>query len=183
MNASHDIYLRRIHTALKKLGADPLLVEQRRLPVHREAQTLTPIGLGTDGRDKFATPATARAWAAMQNAAGADGVALILHSAYRGFDYQLKLITAKLARGMPLDEVLRINAPAGCSEHHSGRALDIGYPETPPLEESFEATPAFAWLTEHAAGFGFRLSFPRDNRYGFLYEPWHWCFRGVRGSR
>lgn len=183
MNPSRAAYLHRIRTALERLGADPRLVERRRLPVHHEARTLTPIGLGSDGRDKFATPGTAHAWVAMQKAAKTDGIVLVLHSAYRGFDYQLKLITAKLARGQSLADVLRVNAPAGCSEHHSGRALDLGCPDMPPLEESFENTPAFAWLTRRAAGFGFRLSFPRDNRHGFLYEPWHWFFRGLRKPR
>lgn len=183
MNATREDYLRRIRATLRTLGTDPGLVERRGLPVHPEARSLTPIGLGTDGRDKFATPATAVAWFAMRAAAADDGIMLLLHSAYRGFDYQLALIHAKLARGQPLEDVLRINAPAGCSEHHTGRALDLGCPDTPPLEESFETTPAFAWLRANAPRFGFRLSFPRDNPYGFLYEPWHWYFRGRRDKR
>jgi D-alanyl-D-alanine carboxypeptidase len=44
------------------------------------------------------------------------------------------------------------------------------------LEVDFEQTAAFAWLTAHAHEFGFRLSYPRGNEWGFQYEPWHWCF-------
>ncbi|MDE4963702.1 D-alanyl-D-alanine carboxypeptidase family protein, partial [Francisella tularensis] len=24
--------------------------------------------------------------------------------------------------------------------------------------------------------YGFKLSFPCNNEYGFIYEPWHWCY-------
>ncbi|MHB8392777.1 MAG: D-alanyl-D-alanine carboxypeptidase family protein, partial [Acidobacteriaceae bacterium] len=27
----------------------------------------------------------------------------------------------------------------------------------------------------HAGHFGFRLSYPRNNRHGIAYEPWHWA--------
>ena len=56
------------------------------------------------------------------------------------------------------------------------RALDIGAPGEPPAEESFEQTPAFAWLVTNAGAFGFTLSYPRDNPHGIVYEPWHWCY-------
>jgi D-alanyl-D-alanine carboxypeptidase len=90
------------------------------------------------------------------------------------------LILGKLAKGRSIDEVLTVNAPPGCSEHHSGRAVDVGCAGTAPLEESFETTPAFAWLQRHAAAFGFSLSYPRGNRHGYLYEPWHWCHHQTR---
>jgi len=54
--------------------------------------------------------------------------------------------------------------------------VDIGARDTPALEEDFERTEAFAWLERNANRFGFRLSYPRGNRYGYLYEPWHWCW-------
>ncbi|HEX7650108.1 MAG TPA: D-alanyl-D-alanine carboxypeptidase family protein, partial [Noviherbaspirillum sp.] len=28
-----------------------------------------------------------------------------------------------------------------------------------------------------AGRFGFTLSYPRGNTYGFIYEPWHWCYQ------
>jgi len=69
-------------------------------------------------------------------------------------------------------------AAPGYSEHHGGRALDIGTPDEPPAEESFEKTAAFEWLQRNAEGHGFVLSYPRDNPHGIVYEPWHWCWRG-----
>jgi len=29
----------------------------------------------------------------------------------------------------------------------------------------------------NAGRFGFALSFPRDNAEGYVYEPWHGCYR------
>ncbi len=49
-------------------------------------------------------------------------------------------------------------------------------PGEPPAEESFEATPAFAWLQAKAPAHGFHMSYPRDNPHGIIYEPWHWCY-------
>ena len=97
-------------------------------------------------------------------------------SGYRSHDYQLGIFERKLARGLTVDEILTVNAAPGYSEHHSGFALDIGAPDEPPAEESFERTPAFAWLGENAGDYGFAMSYPRDNPHGIVYEPWHWAF-------
>jgi len=183
MTSRHQQLHTRIRETLIALGADGDLVRQRHLPIHPEARCLSCVGTGSDGRDKFLTPATTAAWQAMQDAAREQGVVLLLISAFRSFDYQLALIRGKLAKGRNIGEILAINAPPGCSEHHSGRAVDIGYPGMPPLEEDFETTPAFAWLQRFGADFGFRLSYPRDNRHGYQYEPWHWCFQPQRRPR
>jgi len=165
-----------VQGTLRELGADPTLLRSRGLPLFTEARQLHCVGLGTDGRDKFLAPPAAAAWLAMREAAAGDGVELLLISAFRSFAFQLALIRGKLAKGRSIAEILTVNAPPGCSEHHSGRALDIGSRDTPALEEAFEHTEAFAWLNGNARRFGFRLSFPRGNQYGYLYEPWHWCW-------
>ena len=59
---------------------------------------------------------------------------------------------------------------------HTGRAVDIGAPGFPGLDEAFEHTAVFDWLQKNASNFGFTLSFPRENPGGFIYEPWHCCF-------
>jgi D-alanyl-D-alanine carboxypeptidase len=94
-------------------------------------------------------------------------------------EHQARLISDKLDAGQPLEQVLQVIAPPGCSEHHTGKAVDLGTREAQPLDPEFESTPAFAWLKDHAARFGFRLSFPPNNVYGYVYEPWHWCFEMV----
>ena len=74
-----------------------------------------------------------------------------------------------------MEQILRVSAAPGYSEHHSGRAVDVTTPGCAPLTGEFESTAAFAWLAAHARDFGFVLTYPRDNRYGVIYEPWHWC--------
>lgn len=140
-----------------------------------------PAWLALAGFDRYARPlwlhaGAARAWRRMQAHALGDGVPLDAISGYRSHDYQLGIFERKRARGQSVEQILSVNAAPGYSEHHSGRALDIGAPGEPPAEESFEATPAFAWLREHAGGHGFAMSYPRGNPHGIVYEPWHWCW-------
>lgn len=121
----------------------------------------------------------APAWQRLREAAYRDGIVLDAISGYRSHDYQLGIFARKLERGQSIDEILTVNAAPGFSEHHDGRALDIGCPGEPAAEASFERTPAYAWLTENAGGHGFRMSYPRDNPHGIVYEPWHWRFHGA----
>ena len=142
-----------------------------------------PVQLRLAGIDRFRRPlwledGAARAWARLSHAARRDGIVLEAISGYRSHDYQLGIFERKRARGLCVDEILAVNAAPGFSEHHSGRALDIGTPGEPPAEESFESTDAFAWLQGNAAHDGFAMSYPRDNAHGIDYEPWHWRFGG-----
>jgi D-alanyl-D-alanine carboxypeptidase len=112
----------------------------------------------------------------MRQAAADEGVSIHLISAFRSLEYQQQLIERKIQNGQSIDTILAVNAAPGFSEHHSGRAIDVGTPNCDALVEAFEHTEAYAWLQRRAAEFGFSLSFPRDNPHGIAYEPWHWCF-------
>jgi D-alanyl-D-alanine carboxypeptidase len=142
-----------------------------------------PAELAYAGRDRYLRPLwllapAARAWQRMRDAALREGVQLDAISGYRGHAYQLGIFERKLRRGLTVEQILNVNAAPGYSEHHSGRAIDIGTPGEPPAEESFERTAAFAWLSARAGDFGFALSYPRDNPHGITYEPWHFCHVG-----
>jgi D-alanyl-D-alanine carboxypeptidase len=152
----------------------------RRVP---EPRRLVAIGNDTQGRPQMLAPSAARAWTRMVTAATHDGVVLQVVSAYRSTEYQLGILRRKLERGQTIEEILRVSAAPGYSEHHSGRALDITTPGFAVLEEEFEQSPAFAWLGANAARFGFRLSYPRGNRHGIAFEPWHWCWHEKRRLR
>lgn len=138
-----------------------------------------PTWLAQAGFDRYRRPLwlhveAARAWSNMRHAALRDDVVLEAISGYRSHAYQLGIFERKRARGDTVEQILRVNAAPGYSEHHSGHALDIGAPGEPPAEESFEHTDAFAWLVDNARGYGFVMSYPRDNPHGISYEPWHW---------
>ena len=144
------------------------------LATYPEATELAEAGQNIVGRMQTLEPATLSGWHAMQAAAGEDDVRLLLVSGFRSYTYQAGLIRNKLNAGQTIDEILKVNAAPGYSQHHTGRAIDIATPGNKPLQEEFENSPAFAWLSEHAARFGFTLSYPRDNSEGVIYEPWHW---------
>jgi D-alanyl-D-alanine carboxypeptidase len=138
-----------------------------------------PATLAYAGRDRYRRPLwlraeAARAWQSMRRAAREEEIVLEAISGYRSHDYQLGIFRRKLARGQTVAEILRVNAAPGFSEHHGGEVLDISTPGEPAAEESFEGTPAFAWLQAHADEFGFEMSYPRGNPHGIDYEPWHW---------
>lgn len=112
----------------------------------------------------------------MRQAAACTGVTLQIVSAFRSIEYQLGIVERKLTRGLTMEEILRVSAAPGYSEHHTGRCVDFTTPGFTPLEEEFERSPGFAWLRQHAAEYRFALSYPRGNRHGIAYEPWHWCW-------
>ncbi|WP_083827585.1 D-alanyl-D-alanine carboxypeptidase family protein [Thiorhodococcus drewsii] len=47
-----------------------------------------------------------------------------------------------------------------------------------PLEEKFEVSAAFIWLSHRAREFVFRLSYPRGSKIGVAFEPWYWFYSG-----
>lgn len=148
----------------------------RHLRVQREPARLVPVGEDIHGRLQWLQPRAARALSRMRVAAANAGVALQLVSAFRSIEYQLGIVERKLSRGQTIDEILQVSAAPGYSEHHSGRCVDFTTPGCVPLEEAFEHTPAFDWLRRHAGKYDFALSYPRGNRHGIAYEPWHWCW-------
>lgn len=161
---------------LRALGLDQDYGERTGLALVAEPARLELAGFDRYRRPLWLRAPAARAWARLRASAGAVGIRLEAISGYRSHAYQLGIFERKLARGLTVPEILAVNAAPGYSEHHGGLALDIGTPGEPPAEESFEATPAFAWLRARAGDFGFRLSYPRDNPHGIVYEPWHWCW-------
>jgi D-alanyl-D-alanine carboxypeptidase len=146
-------------------------------PSFDEAQELVEVGPNLVGRMQRLTPEAARQWRAMVAAADQVGIQLLIVSGFRGLEYQAGLIRKKLEAGQAIEEILRVNAAPGFSEHHTGRAVDIATPGSRPLTEEFEDTDAFRWLTSRAIEFGFSLTYPRDNPWGIAYEPWHWSLK------
>jgi D-alanyl-D-alanine carboxypeptidase len=187
LQAPHPVRMRggctRPHTLARALGITRSAASRGGQQAWPEAKTLVLAGLDRYDRPLWLAPEASEAWRRLKKAACRAGVILQAISGFRSVDYQAAIVRRKLRRGLDLDAILTVNAAPGYSEHHTGRALDIGCPGAPPAEESFERTTAFAWLQEHAARFGFQLSYPRGNRFGIVYEPWHWCWHPPsRGS-
>ncbi len=160
-----------------ELGVPASYAEQHSLQRIDEPLRLHYAGRDYVGRSLWLQHGTACAWHAMRRAAADAGVDLEAVSGFRSAAYQAGILRRKLDRGMNIEQALAINTAPGYSEHHSGRAIDIGTPGSPAAEEIFESTAAFAWLRQQARQFGFRMSYPRDNPHGVIYEPWHWYYQ------
>lgn len=172
-------YSQRIQQIHQTLGIPEHYAHDRGLHVFEEAVSLVTAEVDANGKVHRLTERANRRWKDMKSAATRDGIHLILVSGFRDVDYQVGLIQKKLDKGQTIDEILKVLAAPGFSEHHTGRAIDLTSPDCPPCTERFEHTDAFAWLNMHAREFGFSMSFPRGNRNGFVYEPWHWAYHDI----
>ena len=124
----------------------------------------------------------------MYNAAQKEGINLVPCSGYRSYELQEKNYNNKISffesQGYPHEDAVvkaaTIIMPPGSSEHNLGYAMDIVC-----VDEWFEDTAEFKWLTEHAADYGFIMRYPKDKTdiTGVIYEPWHWRYVGVENAQ
>jgi D-alanyl-D-alanine carboxypeptidase len=167
-----------VDALLLEFGIARALLRRRGLQRHREARSLTPVGLGTDGRDKLLTPAAARAWLSMRDAAARDGVTLLLVSAFRSAELsgrrccardwrRARAIESGACRSTRRRATANITPAARSTSARRVAAGSTRRSKIPRLMRGWSAKPA---------SYGFTLSYPRDNAQGYLYEPWHWCF-------
>jgi len=121
--------------------------------------------------------------AALLNAAAQDGVTLWIASGYRSVELQQSIldraIEQNVANGMTEekareDALHTINRP-GHSEHHTGLAVDFN-----DVDDGFEETEAYYWLSEHAAEYGFvqRYRQSKVEFTGIDNESWHYRYVG-----
>lgn len=169
-------YAAKISALHRELGIPGNYAAERGLLLQSEALDLSSVGKTDAGHECLLDPAAAAAWRIMRAKAAEFDIELTPLSGFRSVERQAEIVRGKLAVGHTLDEILSTIAAPGFSEHHTGRAIDVGTPGVLPLEESFATTAAFAWLERHGETHGFRLSYPKGNPSGFIYEPWHWCW-------
>lgn len=124
----------------------------------------------------------------MYLAAEKGGIELTPISGYRSFTRQRNNFERKIEKyldqGYSKAEATKMAAtiilPPGTSEHNAGLAMDIC-----SLEQSFENSKEFKWLSEHAADYGFILRYTEDKQdvTKIIYEPWHWRYVGVEAAK
>lgn len=127
---------------------------------------------------------------AMCEAASLEGVSLSVISAFRTFDYQQMLYDNEVNEykynnpNCSEDEALReaatVVARPGTSEHNLGLAVDFN-----SVEQSFENTEAYKWLSENCTKYGFimRYSAIKQDITGVIYEPWHYRYVGKENAK
>lgn len=163
---------------LLELGITEYYLKKNKLPPCLEPplQELEVVTIDFEGKPFILQKRAAQAFREMQIAAFDDKITIKPYSGFRSYLYQKNLIQKHLQKGRPLENILSHIAIPGFSEHHTGRAVDIYADDHSTLEEAFEQTLAYQWLTKNASQFNFKLSYPRDNQTGIIFEPWHWCF-------
>lgn len=140
------------------------------------------------GSDDRLEKTVAEAYEKMYNAAAEEGIYLTPCSGYRSYDLQKRnynnLTAAYENQGYTHREALIEAAkeimPPGSSEHNLGFAMDILC-----IEEWFEDTKQFKWLSENAQDYGFIMRYAKDKQdiTGVIYEPWHWRYVGVEEAK
>jgi D-alanyl-D-alanine carboxypeptidase len=161
---------------LAEFGLPPDYADIRGLVPYAEANDLINIGLNPFGMPVHLEPEAGKAWYRMHDSAAEDKIILYPLSGFRSIALQTEIIRNKLNQGWTIEDIMKANAPPGYSQHHSGKALDICTDSVKTPDVAFEKTKAFKWLITYASLFGFILSYPKDNPFGFIYEPWHWYF-------
>jgi len=115
----------------------------------------------------------------MSAAARADGITLAVSSAYRSYDYQVKVYNRNVRElGKKIADLE--SAKPGFSQHQTGLAVDF-YPVT----DSYAKTKAGRWLAANASRFGWSNSFPKgyEAATGYKWECWHYRYVGLDLAR
>jgi D-alanyl-D-alanine carboxypeptidase len=171
-------------TDLKKIyeqiGITPQHLESNKLEFHLQPSLdrLKVVDIDFEGKPFILFSDAAEAWLNMKSGASKEKIHLQPFSGFRSYLHQKRLIENHLKNGRAIESILTHIAIPGFSEHHTGCAIDIHANENPVLEEAFENSEEFYWLDKNASRYGFRLSYPRSNTLGIIYEPWHWYFVG-----
>lgn len=114
-----------------------------------------------------------------------DQIKLVGLSAYRSYQRQKEIFNFK-ARKLGEKVANKTSAYPGQSEHQTGLAIDISSPNIDnKLEQSFGNTPEGIWLATNAPNFGFIIRYPKGKEEitGYVYEPWHLRYVGVKVSQ
>lgn len=110
----------------------------------------------------------------MAAAAAQDGITLFVNSSYRSYQDQEYLYNSYAAeRGTEAAD--EVSSRPGHSEHQTGLTFDVN-----TTENSFAGTPEANWLAEHCAEYGFIIRYPdgKEDKTGYMYEPWHIRYLG-----
>jgi zinc D-Ala-D-Ala carboxypeptidase len=115
--------------------------------------------------------------------AAADGEELVVASAFRSYlDQRYTYERLKSIYGSGADTM---SASPGHSQHQLGTAVDFtNWVAAYQVQPIFGQTSAAWWLQNHAAQYGFVLSYPPGkDETGYQFEPWHYRYIGVENAR
>lgn len=103
-----------------------------------------------------------------------------VYSGYRSPAFQVMLFISKfVGNDFDLKKTLRLACLPAYSEHCSVKIQGIDVAPCRGIADlkNFYKTKEYGWLTHNARQFDFFLSYPKNNKIGMAFEPWHWHFR------
>ncbi|MBI4993830.1 D-alanyl-D-alanine carboxypeptidase family protein [Candidatus Wolfebacteria bacterium] len=104
---------------------------------------------------------------------------LNVYSGYRSPAYQaLTFFHVLHSNSWNLEKTLKRVALSGCSEHGNIKKQGVDFAPVEGIASlnDFDKTSEYKWMLKKARRFGFYLSYPKNNKKGIDYEPWHWHF-------
>lgn len=120
--------------------------------------------------------------------AKAEGMDLLVCSAYRSYERQAELFNSSIEKlldqGMTYREAYYKTheqyAVVNYSEHHTGLAVDIVGKKHQLLDERQARTKEAQWLVKNCFRYGFILRYPKGKQKvtGIEYESWHFRYVG-----
>ncbi|MBQ4150774.1 MAG: M15 family metallopeptidase [Clostridia bacterium] len=129
-------------------------------------ESFNPNSLHPDAKEAFDT---------MKADAAAEGITLKIVSGYRPYSQQASTYKNYSSRdGQAVAD--RYSARPGHSEHQSGFAMDIN-----SVKNTFADSKEGIWLAANCAEYGFVLRYPagKEEKTGYMYEPWHIRYIGA----
>lgn len=129
---------------------------------------------------------------ALLDAGKADGMKLVVCSAYRDYEKQDQLFQESIDKltgiGMEYYEAYTKTryrcAPVGYSEHHTGLSVDIVGRSHQLLDAEQADTAEARWMEANCAKYGFIVRYPRYGKAltGMDYESWHFRYVGKEAA-
>ena len=113
-----------------------------------------------------------------------------VQSAYRSHAYQSMLfnmyVESEMEKGLSEEQAIinanKYSAKPEYSEHRTGLCVDFTTKSIGGVvDDVFETTEAFTWLSENSWKYGFILRYPenKEDITGYIYESWHYRFVGL----
>lgn len=124
----------------------------------------------------------------MFQAAAKDDVWFWVASGYRSVEEQEVILDRAIQENLQFgmsqkeaeQEALKTIARPGCSEHHTGLAVDLN-----DVSDDFEKTEAYRWLSQHGAEYGFVQRYKKEKATltGIDNESWHYRYVGKKHAK
>lgn len=145
-------------------------------------ESYIPENLKSVGNGMVMREDAADAFLEMLKGAEADDIQIVPRTGYRNYDFQRTLYESYKAKDP--ENVDTYSARPGYSEHHTGLAIDMTVSGSQDLQD-FVGTKEAEWVYANCHNYGFIVRYTEDNKEitGFMDEPWHIRYIGVKHAK